>query len=110
MPQNLKFRRLPGRYAIVRLAPNAPVPTWSEKGDFVSITRTADELSVVCPVENIPRDVNYDPSWICLKLAGPCPFSQTGDLLSFIEPLSANTVPAFTVSTFDRDYVLILQD
>jgi uncharacterized protein len=42
-----------------------------------------------------------------LKLEGPFPFSQTGVLLSFIEPLSLNGVPIFAISTYDTDYVLI---
>ena len=109
MPQNLKFRGLPGPYAIVRLPPNAPVPAWTAKGGFISITRTHDELSIVCPIENVPPDVSFDPNWICLKLEGPFPFSQTGVLLSFIEPLSSNHVPIFAISTFDTDYVLVPQ-
>jgi len=107
MPQNLKFRQLAGLYAVVRLAPDAPVPEWATKGDFTSITRTADELAIVCPADNIPKDFNPGPRWICLKLEGPFPFSQTGVLLSFIEPLSNNGIPIFALSTYDTDYVLI---
>lgn len=106
----LKFRRLPVAYAIVRLAPDAPVPDWAKRGDFTSITRTADELSIVCPAENLPSDVHSPHHWICLKLEGPFPLSQTGVLLSFIEPLSKNDVPIFSVSTYDTDHVLILEE
>ena len=106
----LKFRWLPGSYAIVRLAPDAPVPDWATKGDFTSITRTPDELSIVCPADNLPPDVDSPPHWICLKLAGPFPFSQTGVLLSFIEPLSNHGVPVFAISTYDTDYVLIQEE
>jgi hypothetical protein len=107
VPQNLKFRELPGLYVIVRLPPDSPIPDWATKGDFTSITRTTDELSIVCPADNIPKAVDACPHWICLKLEGPFPFSQTGVLLSFIEPLSNNGVPIFAVSTYDTDYVLI---
>lgn len=107
--QTLKFRRLSGRYAIVRLAPDAPVPDWAAEGEFTSITRSADELSIVCPSDNLPAGVNSH-AWICLKLEGPFPFSQTGVLLSFIEPLSANGVPIFAISTYDTDYVLIQEE
>jgi uncharacterized protein len=110
MSHALKFSHLPGHYAVVRFAPDAPVPAWAAEGGFISITRTRDELSIVCAVENIPPDVHFDPSWICLKLEGPFPFSQTGVLLSFIAPLSSNNVPIFTISTFDTDYVLIPQE
>jgi hypothetical protein len=45
-----------------------------------------------------------------LKLQGPFPFSQTGVLLSFIEPLSRNGIPIFAVSTYDTDYVLVPEE
>lgn len=103
----LKFRILPGPHAIVRLPPDTPVPAWGTNGEFTSVTRNADELSIVCPTANLPSDVNSAHRWICLKLEGPFPFSQTGVLLSFIEPLSTNDVPIFAISTHDTDYVLI---
>ena len=107
---HLKFRRLLGSYAIVRLAPEAPVPAWASKGEFTSITRTADELSIICPAGNLPADVPSPHRWICLKLEGPFAFSQTGVLLSFIEPLSTKDIPIFAVSTYDTDYVLIPEE
>lgn len=103
----LKFRWLNGPYAIVRLAPHAAVPEWATKGEFTSITRTAEELSIVCAAENLPADVQSPHRWQCFKLEGPFPFSQTGILLSFIEPLSNKGVPVFAISTYDTDYVLI---
>ena len=110
MAQNLKFCRLPGPYAIVHLAPDTTIPDWAKKGEFTSITRTADELSIVCPAGNIPNDVAAGPRWACLKLEGPFLFSQTGVLLSFIQPLSGNGVPIFAVCTYDTDYVLIQEE
>jgi len=106
----LKFRCLPGTYSIVRIASDSPIPNWATKGEFHSITRTTDELSLVCPTENIPPDVHSPHRWICLKLEGPFPFSMTGVLLSFIEPLSRNGIPIFAVSTYDTDYVLIQEE
>jgi hypothetical protein len=107
----LRFRwLLDGPYAIVRLAPDAAAPDWAAKGEFTSISRSADELSIVCPIENLPADVSSPHRWICLKLEGPFPFSQTGVLLSFIEPLSSKRIPIFAISTFDTDYVLIPED
>jgi hypothetical protein len=110
MPQSFKYRQLLGHYAIVRTPTEAPIPPWATTGDFTSITRTADELSIVCPVANVPPDVDPGPLWICLKLEGPFPFSQTGVLLSFIEPLSNNGVPVFAISTYDTDYVLVQEE
>jgi uncharacterized protein len=106
----LKFRWLSGPYVIVRLPPDAPAPARATKGDFTSVTRTVDELSVVCPADNLPADVHAERQWICYKLEGPFAFSQTGVLLSFIEPLSNNGIPVFAISTYDTDYVLVQEE
>jgi uncharacterized protein len=110
MSPELKFHQLRGTYSIVRLAPDAAIPDWAVKGDFTSVTRTADELSIVCPREDVSKDIDAGPSWICLKLEGRFPFSQTGVLLSFIEPMSNKEVPIFAISTYDTDYVLVQQE
>ncbi len=110
MPQKRKFRQLPGFYAIVRQLPDAPVPDWATNSELTSITRTANELSIVCAVDSVPKDIDPGLRWICLKLEGPFPFSQTGVLLSFIEPLSNNGIPIFAISTFDTDYVLVQEE
>ena len=106
----LAFRVLTGLYAIVRLNAESGVPEWAMKGEFTSVTRTSEELSIVCPAENLPGDVNSQHRWTCLKLEGPFAFSLMGVLLSFIEPLSSKRIPIFAISTFDTDYVLVQED
>jgi len=106
----LKFRQLVGLYAILRRPPDSPVPAWATKGDFSSITRSADELSIVCQAGNVPKEAAPDLHWVCLKLEGPVPFSQTGVLLSFIEPLSNTGIPVFAISSYDTDYVLVQEE
>lgn len=110
MRHKLKFRELRSAYAVVRLPPNSDFPDWATPCEFSSITRTAEELSIVCAIENIPKEIDPAPPWICLKLEGPFPFSQTGILLSFIELLSVNGVPIFAISTYDTDYVLVQEE
>ena len=106
----LKFHRLPGLYIIARLAPDAPVPGWAARGEFTSVTRTAEELSIVCAADNLPADIHCSHYWICLKLEGPFAFSETGILLSFIEPLSRGAIPMFAISTWDTDYLMIQEE
>src|ERR1700690_3669215 len=91
--KRLKFRRVPGTFAICKLSASAPFPDWALKGAITSVTRTADELSIVCESGNLPSDVNSESHWLCLKLEGPFAFSQTGILASFIGSLSANAIP-----------------
>ena len=110
MKHQLNFRLLSGTYAVTRLATDALVPEWATRGEFTSISRTGEELSIVCPLENCPDDGAPRKRWACLKLEGTFAFSLTGVLLSFIRPLSENNVPIFAVSTFDTDYVLIPEE
>jgi uncharacterized protein len=105
----LKFSRVPGSFAICRLAPNAAVPDWALRGTFFSVTSSADEISIVCPQAQVPSEVQHENEWACLKLEGPFPFSETGILTSFVQPLSDRAIPIFAVSTFDTDYVLVKQ-
>ncbi len=87
------------------------MPDWVTSGSFVSITRSEDELSIVCPSDNVPfapaGNVKAERGWMCFKLEGPFPFEQTGVLASFIDPLAAQGVPIFAISTYDTDYVLV---
>ncbi len=87
------------------------VPPWAfRESGFCSVTRTSDELSIVCTEEAIPREVEAERGWVCLKLAGPFAFTQTGILSSFLAPLAESGIGIFAVSTFDTDYVLIKEE
>jgi uncharacterized protein len=107
----LRFSLIEGRFAVSRLAADAQIPEWAlRRREFLSITRTSDELSVVCREELAPPDVKAERGWLCLKLHGPFPFFETGILTGFVNPLSNAGIPIFAISTFDTDYVLIKED
>lgn len=97
---------LPGEYAVCRLPADSswPAPTGS---GFLSVTRTDDELSVVCPVADAPAGATVEPGWRALTLLGPFDFGLTGVLVSVLRPLADARVPIFAISTFDTDYVLL---
>jgi hypothetical protein len=107
----IRFRRVAGKFAICRLDPASAIPEWALRtGVLTSITRTRDQLSIVCFQSDVSGNVKFEGGWLCLKLEGPFPFSMTGVLASFIDPLSANRIPIFAISTFDTDYVLIKEE
>jgi uncharacterized protein len=107
MTTTITLKRLGGSYGIARLAPDAPIPAWADGEGYVSITRSDDELSVVCLSHRIPDTVRRDTGWRCLKFQGPFAFDQAGILLAVIEPLSRNGIGVFVVSTFDTDHLLL---
>ena len=105
--RSLKLKKLDGRMAVCRLDPSSGVPGWATGAAFFSITRTADELSVVCPEGDVPDGVRREGGWRILALEGPFEFSEVGVLASVLEPLAEAGVGIFALSTYDTDYVLV---
>ena len=105
----LRFRLLPDPYAVVRLDPGARFDL-PEGERFVSITRTADELSVVCREAIAPEGGRLEGGWRALHLEGPIPFDQTGIAAAFTVALAVRKIGVFIISTFDTDYLLVKKE
>jgi uncharacterized protein len=103
----LSLTVLQTRLSICRLDAGAEVPAWATRASFFSVTRTQDELSVVCPEEFVPEDVSRERGWRALRLEGPLDLSMVGILSSVAAPLAEAGASIFAVSTFDTDYVLV---
>lgn len=108
MPLTLQL--IPGEFAVCRLPATAPVPAWAGSAVFSSITRTADELSIMCPAGQVPAGVKHEAGWRLLKFAGPFDFGVVGILASVAAPLAAAAISALAVATFDTDYLLVKTD
>ena len=103
---NFTLELLPDTFAICRLAPDSPVPEWAQ-GEFVSITRTPRELSVICRRDAVPEGVRCEAGWRCLRLVGQFDFTEVGVLASLTKPLAEAKISVFVVGTFDTDYLLV---
>lgn len=103
----LKLTILDGAFAVCRLGRDDDIPAWAQVGGFVSITRTADELSIVCPLGAAPDGVKREGDWRCLKVEGPLDFSLVGILSALATPLAKAGVSIFAVSTYDTDYLMV---
>ena len=102
---------MPISLAVVRLNTLSNIPLWAmEGGDFFSITKTQDELSVVCSEDKVPQDVKVEKGWRCLKVEGPLDFGLTGILSSLAQPLAEAKISIFAISTFDTDYIMIKKE
>ncbi len=99
-----------GTYAICRLGANDPVPGWAFGGTLGSVTRTSDELSVVCHERGIPDDVQREGKWRCLRVAAALDLTLTGILASLVVPLADAKISVFSLSTYDTDYLLVKSD
>jgi hypothetical protein len=105
--RSFELSLLPETFAIYRLAPEAVVPEWATQGQFFSITRTSEELSVIAETALVPARMRTAVSWRVMKVHGPFDFSEVGVLASLVAPLAAAGVSVFTISTFDTDYLLV---
>jgi hypothetical protein len=109
MPK-LALQVVAGEFAICRLSPSEPVPAWSGSVAFCSVTRTVDELSVVCPARQVPSRTKHESGWRLLKLDGPFDFGAVGILASVLAPLATTGISALAIASFDTDHVLVKAD
>lgn len=106
----MQLKILNSTFSVMKLPPTEKIPLWAVNCDVFSITRTEEELSIVCPSECLPtnevfKDVEND--WKCIKVEGVLDFSLTGILSSLANPLAENKISIFAISTFNTDYLLV---
>ena len=102
---SLELDVLPGVFAVCRLDPGAATPR-----EFWSVTRTADELSVICAEEAIPAGATAERGWRALRVAGPLDFAPTGVAAALTTPLAAAGISVLPVATFDTDYLFVREE
>ena len=110
MKTELRLAVLDGEYAIHRLSPEHDIPSSVLKGDFFSITRTGEELSIICDVHLPIVSEKSEAGWVCIKVLGPLDFSLTGILAKISSVLAEAEISIFALSTHDTDYILVKKD
>jgi hypothetical protein len=111
MSHQLTIAIYPKMYAVCQLKRDATVPTWAAEGpEFVSITRTTAELSIVCQQDLLPGDVRAEKNRRLMRIEGKLGFELTGVLASVTAPLSKAELSIFAMSTYDTDYLLIADE
>jgi len=98
---------LPETLGICHLSKNSPIPEWAEDISFCSITRTKEELSVVCPQDKIPAGVMAEKGWKAFMLGGDLAISSVGVIASLAKPLADAGISIFNVSTYETNYILV---
>jgi hypothetical protein len=93
--------------AVCRLDPESEIPEWARKGPFFSITRTPEEVSIVCDDAHVPAQIPAERDWRAYRLKGPIPFTAIGVLSALVAPLARSGISVFAISTFDTDYLLV---
>jgi hypothetical protein len=102
----LELAWVEGRWAVCRLPADAPAPELPA-ARFVTVSRTTEELSLVCDEELAPAGAKREGPYALFRVAGELPLGLTGILLSLLDPLAGAGLAIFAISTFDTDYVMV---
>ncbi|MCC7082740.1 MAG: ACT domain-containing protein [Burkholderiales bacterium] len=101
------FELRPESFCIRRLAPDYPLDLRLLDADWVSLTRSGTELSLVAP-EHIDIDAGEcERGWSCLTIQGTLDLGLIGVLAAVSQTLAAAHVGIFVVSTYDTDHILV---
>ena len=107
MSHQLTITVHPELYAICRLGSSDAVPAWAAGEQFVTISRTKSELSIVCEDSKVPPEVHAERKRRLMQVEGTLAFSLTGILAAIAAPQAEAHVSIFAVSTYDTDYLLV---
>jgi hypothetical protein len=97
-------------YSIHKLSFNSEIPIEILNSDFYTVSKTSDELSVVCESRIEIKSLEEEPGWRCIKVLGPLDFNLTGILAKISNTLEKEEISLFAISTYDTDYVLVKKD
>lgn len=110
MNKKLKLHLLEEKFTISKLPQFSEVPTIFMKGEMCFVFRTDDELTVISPDFMAPNNVQQVTGWRCFRIDGELPFQAVGVLHSLTQPLAEAEISIFAVSTFNTDYIFVLEE
>ena len=107
----MNLRVLDKNFSVMRCSPEMTIEReWLEQ-DFISITRTDEELSIVIDSLVLQQSslskVKIEDGWKAIKVIGPLDFSMVGVLAQLSHSLAQAEISIFVISTFDTDYILV---
>lgn len=103
----LTMTLLKDNFGVCRMESDDVIPKWAMDSDFYSVTKTMDELSIVCRLDSIPSNIKCERDWRTLKVEGPLDFSLVGILAAISTILANEGISIFAISTYDTDYILV---
>ena len=102
---NLRLRFFKGGYAVCLLR---DLSRFDKTPELFFLSRTQDEISLVCAVECVPDNaVKVEGGWTLFRVEGVLDFGLIGILSAVTGLLARNNISVCAVSTFNTDYFLI---
>ena len=104
---NLVLSVLSETLTIHKLSADFLIPEEILKSNYYSVSKTENELSVVCSELIEVQSLQNSKGWKCIKVKGPLEFNLTGILAGISDILAQANISIFAISTFDTDYILV---
>ena len=104
---NIVLSVLSETFTIHKLSPDVSIPEEILKSNYYSVSKTENELSVVCSELIEIQSLQSSKGWKCIKVKGPLDFNLTGILAGISDILAHANISIFAISTFDTDYILV---
>jgi hypothetical protein len=107
LSKEVKLSVLEGPYTVHRFSANQGIPEEVHRSEFYSVSRSEEELSIVCASSLLLNAEKSEAGWSCIKVLGPLDFSLAGILADILAVLARAEISIFAISTFTTDYILI---
>ena len=98
----MELQKLDGEFTICKIG-NIEHVDFSR--DFVFLSKTDDEISLVCESAYVPPSANASKIvWRGLKISGELDFEMIGVIAKITNILAKADISVFVVSTYNTDY------
>jgi uncharacterized protein len=106
----MKIELLNEKYSVYKLDADHKISIDLLKYSFATITKTKDEISIVCETGLVNEYRKEESGWKILKIIGPLDFGLIGILSKISTILADAKISIFAISTFDTDYIMIKEE
>ena len=106
----MKLKLYEDTYQITRLPFNSEIPAGIYNGEFYSIGKTDDELSIICTDEISFTCEESDNDWRIFKFVESMDLNLIGIAAKITSVLANANVNIMVVSTYNTDFVMVKND
>lgn len=106
--KSMKLKVIEHEFAICKLMTLEEVDLSQE---YCFLTKTDEEISYICTVENIPEDcINYKRGWVAFRIQETLDFDLVGVVAGISDILAQEQISIYSISTYNTIYMLIRKE
>lgn len=106
--KKFKIYILPQKFAICHFEFKTPLPKWALEGEWFSVTKTDQEISIVFPEDKIPGGVLAEKGWRAFRIEGLIEgIYVPGIIATFSKLLADKKISIFNISTYQTNYIFV---